>query len=711
MTSTSTERQHARPDLDRFFHPRRVAVVGASDRPGTPQAGAWRLLRDWATRAGAAIHPVNPHRDIVDGLPCVARLTDLDEPVDVAAVLVGRPESTIRDAADTGVAFVVVFSAGYAETGEDGSASQAALAEIVRGTDTRLLGPNTNLNAFEAFRGDLDGDAIAIISQSGHQGRPIFMLQDVGVRVSYWAPTGNEADLGAADFVGWFAEQPEIGVVAAYLEGIADGRRFLDACDDARHEGTAIVAVKVGRTEAGRSGVSSHTGHLAGSDRVVDGAFAQHDVIRVDDLEQLGATATLLARAGAPRTSGIAVYSISGGTGAHLADLFEAAGVHLPPLAATTQDALHDWIPPYLSVANPVDCGGHPVGDARGRKILDAIVADPAVGALVVPITAPFPPLSDRLAADLADLAAHTDVPICVIWGSPVGTEPALTEVLRSSEHLTVFRSARTCVAAVADWLRWHGRRSRQRPRRPRRRSVTAPKALAVVERILAGIPGAAAGEPVSLSEAESLELVGTYGIPTARAVLARTSAEAIQAAAAAPGPVVLKACGRDVQHKSDLGLVIAGLDGARDVAAAHRRIQERATSAGLRLDGVLVAEQADPGVELVGGIVRDEVFGPVVMVGSGGVAVEVLDDVAFRVPPITRDDAREMLDGLRGAPLLRGVRGQPAANRDAIVDAIVAIGRLAMDLDGHLVELDVNPLLARPDGVVALDALVTWQP
>lgn len=407
------------PDLDRFFRPRSVAVVGASDAEGRPNTGITRQLIAWAERVGARLYPVHPTRRTVFGRDCFPSVAEAPEPVDLAVLLVADPLPVIEELGEAKVPFAVAFASGFAETGEAGAEAQARLAAAVERSGLRLLGPNTNLNAFERFREDLEGPAIALITQSGHQGRPLHALQELGIRLSHWAPTGNEADLETADFLAYFAQLPEVGAIACYVEGLKDGRSFLLAADRAARAKVPVVAVKVGRTEAGARTAASHTGKLTGADQVVDAAMRQFGVIRVNGLDELQDTAALLARARPPQAEGVAVYSISGGTGAHFADLATAAGLSLPALSAAKQDELHTWIPDYLNVANPIDNGGHPVGDWRGRKIIDAILADPSVGVLICPITGPFPPMSDRLAQDLADAAEATDKLVCVIWGSP----------------------------------------------------------------------------------------------------------------------------------------------------------------------------------------------------------------------------------------------------------------------------------------------------
>ncbi|WP_019075550.1 acetate--CoA ligase family protein [Streptomyces hokutonensis] len=687
------------PDLDRFFRPESVAVIGASDAEGRPNTGITRQLIAWADRVGARLHPVHPTRTTVFGVPCFPSVPDLPEQVDLAVVLVADPLPVIEQLAEAKVKFAVAFASGFAETGEEGALAQTQLAAAVGRSGLRLLGPNTNLNAFENFREDLDGPAIALITQSGHQGRPVFALQELGIRLSHWAPTGNEADLETADFISYFAELPEVGAIACYLEGLKDGRAFLLAADRAARRKVPVVAVKVGRTETGARTAASHTGKLTGADTVVDAAMRQYGVLRVDGLDELQDTASLLARAKPPVADGVVVYSISGGTGAHFADLASEAGLHLPQLSTAKQGELHEWIPPYLSVANPVDNGGHPVGDWRGRKIIDAILDDPEVGVLVCPITGPFPPLSDKLVEDLVAAAERTDKLVCVVWGSPVGTEPAYRDVLLGSSRVATFRTVGNCITALRAYFSHHRFVHAYRSpfdEAPRTLSPSFRKAQALMR------PGQ------QLSEHAAKQLLRAYGIRVPREQLVTSAAAAVRAAGLVGYPVVMKASGGQIAHKTELGLVKVGLTSASQVRDAYRELTDIARYEDVTLDGVLVCQMVERGVEMVVGVTQDDLFGPTVTVGLGGVLVEVLRDVAVRVPPFGEDQAADMLGELRGRPLLDGVRGRPPADLDALVEVILRVQRMALELGDVLSELDINPLMVLPrgQGAVALDAL-----
>ncbi|MGW2786296.1 acetate--CoA ligase family protein [Streptomyces populi] len=688
------------PDLDRFFRPECVAVIGASDAEGRPNTGITRQLIAWAERVGARLHPVHPTRRAVFGLPCLPSVADLPEQVDLAVLLVGDPLPVIAELAEAKVKFAVAFASGFAETGAEGAAAQNRLAAAVRGTGLRLLGPNTNLNAFENFRDDLDGPAVALITQSGHQGRPVFAMQQLGVRLSHWAPTGNEADLETADFISYFSERPEVGAIACYVEGLKDGRSFLLAADRAARRKVPVVAVKVGRTETGARTAASHTGKLTGADAVVDAAMRQYGVIRVDGLDELQDTAALLARARAPLADGVVVYSISGGTGAHFADLATEAGLDLPVLSDAKQAELHTWIPDYLNVANPVDNGGHPVGDWRGRKIIDAILADPAVGVLICPITGPFPPMSDKLAQDLVDAAEQTDKLVCVVWGSPVGTEAAYRETLLGSSRVATFRTFANCITAVRahlDHARFTAAYRSPFDEAPRTPSPSFRKAQALMR------PGQ------QLSEHGAKQLLRAYGIRVPREQLVTSAAAAVRAASQVGYPVVMKASGAQIAHKTELGLVKIGLTSASQVRDAYRELTDIARYEGISLDGVLVCQMVERGVEMVVGVTHDQLFGPTVTVGLGGVLVEVLRDAAVRVPPFGDDQARAMLSELRGRALLDGVRGGPPVDVDALVEVVIRVQRMALELGDQIAELDINPLMVLPrgQGAVALDALV----
>ncbi|MDZ4826913.1 MAG: acetate--CoA ligase family protein, partial [Actinomycetota bacterium] len=605
----------------------------------------------------------------------------------------------------------VIFAAGFSEAGAAGAQLEARLAALVESGDVRLLGPNTNLNAFEDFRDDLDGPAIALITQSGHQGRPVFQGQEIGIRLTHWAPTGNEVDLEFADFARHFADQPEVGVVACYIEGFKDGRTLMLAADHAARLRKPIVMVKVGRTDAGRSMAASHTGHLTGADNVTSAVFRQFGVTRVDGLDELLDVSAALARtrpASPPKWAkkgnpGVCVYAVSGGTGAHMADMLADAGLALPDLTKESQRALHDGlIPAYLRVSNPVDCGGPPVADPRGRRILDVIVADPNVDIVVIPITGAVEMFSKPFTRDIVAVARTTTKPIFVVWGAPAGTDDTYYKQLLDG-GLPTFRTFNNCVKAARAYVDYWTFAARYRS--PFVGAPTEPlPASRKARKLLAGlVPGEA------LSEHASKQLIKAYGIKHSKDELCTSAAAAVRAAQAIGFPVVMKVSSPDLLHKSDAGLVRVGVGSATDVRATYDELLRKAKRAdrSARIEGVLVSEMVTGGVEFLVGVSHDDLFGPVVTVGLGGVFVEVFEDVTFRVPPFDEPEARRMLRELKGSKLLDGVRGRRPADVDALVAVIMNVQRLALDLAGDVRELDINPLIVRSRGAVALDALV----
>jgi acetate---CoA ligase (ADP-forming) len=691
-------------DLDRFLHPRTVAVIGASETPRKPNTAMTSKIKSWADAHGATFYPVHPSYETVLGERCVATVFDVPGDLDLAVILTGKAVDTFEEVLQRKAAFAVIFAAGFAEAGKDGEKLQTRLDELVREGEVRLLGPNTNLNAFEEFRADLTGPSIALITQSGHQGRPVFQGQEIGIRLTHWAPTGNEVDLEFADFARHFADQPEVGVIAAYIEGFKDGRTLMLAADHAARLKKPMVIVKVGRTDEGESMAMAHTGHLTGSDAVTSAVFRQFGITRADGLDDLLDTAAAFARTPPAGGDGVGIYSISGGTGAHMADMVSAAGLRIPALTRETQRALHDGlIPEYLRVSNPVDCGGPPVADARGRRILDLLLADRTVDALIVPITGAIEMFSEPFTRDLIDVAKTTDKPIFVVWGAPPGTDDTFYFRLLDG-GLPVFRTFANCVKAVRAYVDYWEFAARYRS--PFDDAPTEPSpAAAKAGRVLAdAAPGTA------LSEHASKQVLAAYGVRSSRDVLCESTAQAVDAAKRVGYPVVMKVSSPDLTHKTDLGLVRIGVGSARGVRTVYDELMTRARRAGGRrahIDGVLVCETVTGGVETVVGVSHDALFGPVVMVGLGGVFVEVLRDVSFRVPPFGRDEAERMVRELHAFPLLEGARGQKPADTGALVDVIMQVQRLAMDLAGDVRELDINPLIVRPRGAVALDALV----
>jgi acyl-CoA synthetase (NDP forming) len=697
---TSPNRDREVP-LDRFFHPGTVAVIGASPRRESPTNLLYRTVRKSVEASGGVVYAVNPRYDEIDNRPCYHSIEDVPGELDLIVIAAGDPVETLEAALDRRPLFVMMFNAGFAESGEDGARVQEKVEELVSGSGSYLLGPNTTLNSFLPLDAELTGPKIGLISHSGHQGRHLWEGQKLGIPLFAWAPTGNEVDLEFADFARYFSAKPEIGAVAAYIEGFKNGQTFVAAAEYAADQRTPLVIVKVGRTEQGHSTALSHTAHLAGSDEICSGVFRQHGVIRVDALDELLHTSALLARAAPPTAPGVCVYTISGGTSAHLTDVLVAAGIEVPELTELTQQTLREWIPTYLRVSNPVDSGGAPSGDWRGKLILETLLADPGIGVVVVPFVADAYHLSEAMARDIIEVAKDATKPICVVWSSPIGTSATYTDVLVHS-GLPVFRTFNQCITALRGYFDYHAFLARRDSES--RQQVPEPAAAAPAD-----LSGYHAGP---LSEWDSKQLVGRYGVPVSVDERATSAAGAVQSAERIGYPVALKLNAAGVAHRSDFGLVRTGLGDGSEVTAAYEAImaavQEHAPDA--VLDGVVVSKMVSGLNEMVVGVSADEVFGPAVMVGFGGVSVEVTRDVSFRVPPFGRPEARRMIEQLRGYQLLLPHRGRPGADIEALADVVMKVQDIVLAAGERIAEIDLNPVIVSEHGATAVDAMVVLQ-
>ncbi len=693
-----------RSDLDAFFFPASVAIVGRLDR----SSSAAQLLDPIRARYGCdRVYFVHPAGGDVDGVTIYPSVLDIPEPVTLAVVSVGAAvvPGVIDECGRKGISYALVFSAGFSEVGPAGAELERQLASVARTHGVRLFGPNTNTNAFERMPeiSGLRGGKIGLVTQSGHQGRPIVQGSRFGIGFSRWVPTGNEVDLDAADFIEYFAGDPETAVIAGYFEGFKSPQKLRRALDAAARAGKPVVALKIGSTSAGQRMASSHTGHLTGSDAVVDGLFAQYAVTRVRDLDELLDTAALFAKLPAGTGSRVGLYSISGGSGTLMAELAESAGLEVPQLTEQTQTAMRELLPAYLTVANPVDNGGTflltaPVEDRH--LLLKLLASDPQIDVVVVGLTGAVGQMTDNLAADIRALADVLPVPLITTWNSYQTDEPGFDDLVASGVPL--FRSFRNCFGALRAWQQRSIRAASYRQRRSNHVDLD-PQSSAAKGLSAAG----------TLDAAASRALLEAFGVPLPREALAVNTEVAAKAAADIGFPVVLKVASADIPHKSDLGLVRVGIASTSQALAAATELLARAESLApeASIDGVLVQQQIEGGVEMIVGVVSDPVLGPAVTVGTGGIFAEVLRDTATRPLPLDRQDAREMVNGLRGLALLEGVRGQPAADVEALLDVIEAVARLASTAGPRLLELDLNPVVVTDVSAYAVDSLIVLAP
>jgi acetyltransferase len=699
--------------------PRNVVLVGASDRPGSWAARVWHNLKRY--EFPGPIYLINPRRSEIWEQPCYPDFQALPQAPDHMVVLVPAAGviDTLRRGAAAGARSATVFSAGFGE-GFDSKAATLGreLAAVIAQTGLGVSGPNCMGNVCAKSRlVTLTEDRplavrpgpVALVGQSG--GMMIFTnqaLQERGIWPEYLITSGNEAGLSIADYIAFFAGEPELKVIIIYVEAISQLAKFKAACRTARAADKSIVAVKLGQSEGGRSAAMAHTGSLAGSIEAFDAIAGEVGVIRADTLDDAVEITELLVHTGAAPGRRLGAVTLSGAYRGLLLDSAERNGLQFPALAPATTARLNAVLTVGSLVANPID-GGYGVLSSADNFMasIDALQADPNVDMVLVQEGLPRAPGSDRaehyirLADDYAATAATK--PIAFITPISHGQTDYSRALRAKAPHVSFLQEAYKALRAIASVAR------RDERERLARGSLLQPQAPAPERRDLAErLRSRATAEPVALDEVQSKEVLRAYGIATAEEALVTSRTAAIEAAGRIGYPVVLKAVSAELLHKSDVGAVVLDLASPEQLAAAYDDMAQRLQRH--RLTGMLVCRHVRGGLELVLGLHRDPEMGLVVMAGSGGVLLELIKDVTFCAPPVSPEKARDMLARMRGAGLLAGYRGSPALDADALVNALVALGRLAVDLEDVVQSVDINPFVALPQGGLALDALIVLQ-
>ncbi|MEV0567418.1 acetate--CoA ligase family protein [Dactylosporangium sp. NPDC050588] len=680
-------------DLAGLLAPRSIAVVGAS--PGVDRHPGRAIANLLRTGYPGRIVPVNPKYQDVLGLPCVPSIADAG-PVDTAYVLVGadRVLDVTRQCAAAGVAHVVVCTSGFAEEGAAGRAAQAELSRIARSTGTRIVGPNCigvlspvdgviatpTLNIAQHL---LPG-SVTVVSQSGGMGVNVVNLATArGLGTRALISVGNECDVDVADLVTALAGDPHTSVIALFLEQVRRADAFVAAVRAARDAGKHLVALKVGASDAAARSSLGHTGAMTGSHDVFRTVMAEEDVHVVDSLEALVDVADLLSRGVLPRGDRLLVVSPSGGECSYAADRAEAAGLSVPPLDAERADRLRRLMR-FGTPGNPLDLTGAVIGDpVLLRRMLDEATAGDAFDAVLVALPTWSAHDAERLLPVILDAAAATRVPTVVSsWSA--GAMTATVERLLQTSRVPTFTDTDAALRALGVVAR---------PRRPRR---PAPQPVGTAP------PPAWAGR--APTEDAAKRFLAGHGVAVAREVLVAPGGDVLGAAAGLRRPLVAKQLCVGVEHKSDLGLVAVGLRTDDEVRAAVERFAAAVDTHRLQPHGILLAEQAT-GAEVIVGGVRDPDFGPMVLVGAGGVLTEVFSDRVLARCPVTADEARAMLRGLRIWPVLDGYRG---ARHDvaALAELISRVSQLLAGGD-WIAALDLNPVIVGATGAVAVDAAV----
>jgi acetate---CoA ligase (ADP-forming) len=683
------ERDHVAvaASLRPFFEPSSVAVVGASRRRGSIGGELFRNVLE-ADFEGAA-YPVNRGGEPVAGVRGLSSISEIPDEVELALICVPGPRvlEAAEEALEKGVRALCVISAGFAETGAAGAERQEQLLALVRSHGARLLGPNClgiasskpKLNATFAPR-SLPPGRIGFSSQSGALGLALLEQGAGRLGFSAFVSIGNKADVSSNDLLEWWEDDPETDVVLLYLESFGNPRKFARLSRRVARR-KPILALKAGATAAGAKAASSHTAALAGSEAAVDALFHQAGVLRARTLEELVDVAGLLSSQPLPRGRRVGVLTNAGGLGILCADACEAAGLELPELAQETRHALAEALPGDSSVANPVDMLGSATG-ATYERAIPPLLADPWLDALIVlfvpPVVAGAPEVAGAIRRAVE--AARSDKPVLAAVMSAEGTPLELLESDVASFGYP--ESAARALGLAADRAEWL------------RRPVGTVPQLDGIDRAAAEAVVEAAGEGW-LDAAQTRALLDAYGIPLVAERTAASADEAVAAATEIGYPVVVKTAAPGA-HKTETGGIALDLQDEQQVREAVERIGAP----------VIVQQYLTGGTELLAGVVQDPVFGPLVAFGPGGVFAELMGDATFRIAPLTDVDAEELVTGGKAGRLVAGFRGAAPADRAALENLVHRLGRLAEDF-GEVAELDLNPVIAGPDGCVAVDARV----
>lgn len=703
-TRDAAQREAVRAMLE----PASIAIIGASDKSRW-SVNVFDNLRDGGY--AGKVHLVNPRGAIAHGRQCATRCAAVGERVDLGLIMTpgGAVADALDDLAAAGGRSAVIITSGFSETGARGQALQEKVRGVAADRGVRLLGPNClgfinfSNRAYAwttAVKAPSRNSGVAIVSQSGATAYFLSTLahqQDVGL--SHVVSTGNEADLDSSSFIDYLLEQADARAIAVFAETFRNPAYFLRIAERALTLGKPLVVLKVGASEITAKSAMAHTGALVGDDRVFEGICDQYGIVRARSMEELLATADVLSRTGVLRPGGLGVVTNSGGVGEIAADTAHLRGILLPELSGDAAAAMLKTIPDTATAHNPIDLTGT-VSPEQVEGAVLAMASMPDCAAILCPWydipTAPDQ-VSERLTAlhqRLARGMASLEVPgLLVSYTNTIVNDMARGIIAETGANYLACGLDRA-LAGFAGAFKW----SQRYREHAQRKAASAPLRSVTSER--------------PRSEREALDYLAGHGVPVVPASIVTDASGAVAAARALAAPVVIKVASPDIPHKSDIGGVLLNLQGDDAVRAGFERVMAAARQRcpDARLDGAIVAPMRGRGIELFVGFSRDPQWGPILAVGLGGVWVEVLQDVALRPLPVDADEVKRMLTGLRGAKLLAGQRGVPAADLDAVAAAIANIGEAILTLGPELAELDVNPLWVCGSQIEALDALFVWQ-
>jgi len=709
-------------NLDVLFNPRSVAIIGASKKQDQISGRILKYFLKYGYKG--KIFPVNPKYDNLLGIKCYTGIEDIPGIVDLALII--RPNKyvldIVRSCIKKSVKSCVIFSSGFTEVGDEGKRMQEQIKHTIQNSNVNILGPNclgfVNLHdrVPATFGGSLEDEGnmlpgdVAFLSQGGAFSNLYFSVsQKAKTGFSYWIATGNEMDITYSDCLQYLIEDEKTKVIACFIEGLRDGKRFITVARKAIEAKKPIVVIKTGKSGVGKKASISHTGAMGGSDEVYDEAFKKAGVIRVDSTEEIIDSIFMFSRGLIPDGDRIGIITITGGGAILMADKCEDLGLKIPELKGKTKEEILHAVPMYGSALNPVDLTGQLINDITSVKKSVEILLNCDYIDIVVIFLGMLKNFSENLIKDIIGLRQDNKKPVCVVWLDP--PDGAIRKLQENG--IPAFEDPLRCIKAIAIPVRYvKNLRSMKRTSKKDNRNniinkrISYPRKNVEIDRIL---KSSILNKKI-LSEYESKRVLASYGIPVTKEKIAYSHDEAIRIAEEIGYPVALKIDSPKVVHKTDMGGVRLNVQTPNEVIDTYSEIVSKVEEhASGTADRVLVQEMIFKSSELILGVKQDPVFGPIVMLGMGGIYAEILNDYSIKIAPLTRNDAEDMINEIKGFKILQGTRGKPRADINAIVDTLLRLSKLAVELEDKVIEVDINPLFVFKEGkgVKAGDALM----
>jgi len=691
--------------LDFIFNPSSIAVIGASEDRKKVGHVIFRNLIEQGFKG--KVYPVNVKRKEILGRKCYSSVKDIPDKIDLAIIAIPAKGvlPVIKDCADQGVKGVVVITAGFREIGGEGIQLEKEITKIVKEAKMKMVGPNclgvintfNNMNA--TFAPNLPPSGrVSFFSQSGALGVALIdwaIENDFGF--NKFVSLGNKADLNETDFLEYFGNDPDTDVILGYIEDIKDGKRFLEIAQKVAKIKPVII-IKSGSTEAGARAASSHTGALAGSDRALTEAFKKAGIIRVNGIKELFEMAEIFKVKKLPKGNRLLVITNAGGPGIIAADTADRLGIRLDPMSKSSIEAIVDKLPPTASLYNPIDV----IGDAtseRYKVVLEQAIKDEVVDGICVILTPQAVTDTENVAKEIININKISEKPIftCFIGGKKV---KSAVKILKS-QQIPCYSDPSVAINSYRKLIDFSIIKSKKEPEIPKIEIL--PENKEKVKLILEVLENAGV---TSIGDENTTEILSLYGFNFPKKALARTPEEAVEIAEKIGYPVVLKVSSPNILHKTDVGGVKLNLKNAEEVynGFVDITLNVKRFMSSAYIKGVMVYEMVTDGKEVILGVSYDKTFGHMIMFGLGGIYVEVLKDVSFRITPVSKEEAYEMIEEIKGSKILEGVRGEPPYDKENIVDKILRLSQLVTDFP-IIKEVDINPYVVKHKGGIALDA------